>query len=187
MSVEALAIVLHHSQAKGTAKVVLLGIANHDGDGGAWPAVSTLAKYANISREACRKVLARLAETGEVTRIINGGGNYETDEYLRPNLYRINVSCPPDCDRSKNHRTRRRPETPPLIGGPLWTEGGDPHGKTGEAPSVRRDKPSHQPTTSVIEKNSPNRARAKAACGHDLIDDRHCEYGCPTSIGATAS
>ena len=31
MSVEALALVLHHSQAQGTAKVVLIGIASHLG------------------------------------------------------------------------------------------------------------------------------------------------------------
>ena len=70
MSVEAMAIVLHHSPSSGTDKVILLGIANHDGDGGAWPSVATLAKYANIDKRGVQKVLARLEESGQITRNI---------------------------------------------------------------------------------------------------------------------
>ena len=66
MSVESMAIALHHSRSKGTAKVVLLGIANHDGDGGAYPTVATLAKYANVSRANVQKALTKLESLGEI-------------------------------------------------------------------------------------------------------------------------
>lgn len=34
MSIEAMAVALHHSKTQGATKLVLLGIANHEGDGG---------------------------------------------------------------------------------------------------------------------------------------------------------
>ena len=60
MSIESIAVCLHHSRATGTDKVVLLGIANHDGDGGSWPAIATLAKYANVNERNTQKSIERL-------------------------------------------------------------------------------------------------------------------------------
>lgn len=106
MSVEHLALVLHHSRAKGTDKLVLIGIANHAGDGGAWPSKATLARYANVNPQAVKRSLTRLVETGEVERITQAG--WPTDQSMsdwhRPNLYRVLVECPEGCDRSPNHR-----------------------------------------------------------------------------------
>lgn len=107
MSVEALAIALHHSRATGAAKLVLIGIANHDGDGGAWPAVATLAKYAKTDRRNVQRYLNRLEEWGEIRRLISQGGDHSTPDHRRPNLYRFTLGCPHDCDRTKNHRTKR--------------------------------------------------------------------------------
>jgi hypothetical protein len=112
MSVESMAVVLHHSPAKGTDKVILLGIANHDGDGGAWPAVATLAKYANIDTRGVQKVLARLEESGQITRYVQEGGTLAMRNGQRPNRYVINVVCPVDCDRTTSHRTPVRTDTP---------------------------------------------------------------------------
>jgi len=84
--------VLNHSRAVGTDKVVLLGIANHDGDGGAWPAIATLARYANVSERAVQKSIARLVESGELQVIRNGGGTGDRRGDRRPNLYRITVT-----------------------------------------------------------------------------------------------
>lgn len=124
MSVESLALVLHHSRAKGTAKVVLIGIANHDGDGGAWPYVETLASYANVSVRAAQDALATLAECpepdpelgcrhkvthlGEVRRYIHGGGarDWHRPDTERPNRYEVLVTCPEGCDGSKHHKPR---------------------------------------------------------------------------------
>jgi hypothetical protein len=56
---------------------------------------------------------------------------------------------------------------------------------TGETTAVAH-RTTLRTNTHLLKTNSPNRARAKAACGHDLVDDRHCGYGCPVTIGATA-
>lgn len=113
MSVEALAIVLHHSQARGTAKLVLIGVANHEGDGGAWPSVGTLATYANVSERSVQRALAELVDAGELAVEVQGGGLARTPDHERPNRYQVLVACPPWCDRTAQHRdTRRRPGEP---------------------------------------------------------------------------
>jgi len=100
VSIEAMAVVLHHSKASAAGKLVLLGIANHQSDHGAWPALSTLAKYANVSERRVRQLLRELESSGELeTKIQSGGrGQYKT------NLYWVTVSCPPTCDKSTAHR-----------------------------------------------------------------------------------
>ena len=105
MSVESLAIVLHHSQATGTAKVVLIGIANHDGDGGAWPAIATLARYAGVHERNVIRAIRTLEALGELTTELQAGGTHRTQDRLRPNRYSIELACPVDCDRSRQHRT----------------------------------------------------------------------------------
>lgn len=106
MSVEAMAVVLHHSKASGTDKVVLLGIANHEGDGGSWPSVATLAKYGQCSERAVRYALRRLVESGELRVTVQAGGNESTRKDRRPNLYRVTVGCPADCAGGTDHKSR---------------------------------------------------------------------------------
>ena len=115
MSVEALTVVLHHSKAKGTAKLVLLGIANHEGDGGSWPKVETLAKYANVDERSVQRSLARLVGSGELRIERRAGGNARTPDYRLRNLYRVSVVCPPWCDRTSNHRDTRRTSGPQVA------------------------------------------------------------------------
>lgn len=126
MSVEHLAVVLHHSRATGTRKVVLLGIANHQGDGGSWPTIRTLARYANVTPRNVQKALSWLVANGEVVVELQAGGTRDLDDHDRPNRYDVTVTCPSWCDRSVNHRDTRpgqislgiRPpvesDTPPL-------------------------------------------------------------------------
>ena len=106
MSIESMSLVLHHSKAKGTAKIVLLGIANHEGDGGAWPAVATLMRYANTDRRSVQRAIQKLVELGEVQVLKQKGGNDMTHSAFRPNLYRVKVFCPYTCDRSSQHRLK---------------------------------------------------------------------------------
>lgn len=104
MSVESLAVALHHSKSRGTAKVVLLGIANHDGDAGSFPKVATLAKYANVHPRRVQQAIATLVELGEISVDTKQGGMRDMPDHLRPNLYRFTLACPADCDRSSAHR-----------------------------------------------------------------------------------
>lgn len=180
MSTEALAIALHHSQSRGATKIVLLGIANHDGDGGSWPAVSTLAMYANTTPGSVRDSIRALENMGEVRREIQAGGTARTPDYSRPNLYQFLLTCPPNCDGSKNHRVLcfgcgkvlppalRRELYHPECGRCIWPreqplpDPGDPRGPAhppGASPPPPRG-PAHpepsfnQPTTTFIEKRS---------------------------------
>jgi hypothetical protein len=107
MSIEALSVVLHHSRAKHSAKLVLVGIANHyhpDDDRGAWPSQETLARYANITDRGVRKCIEQLVELGELRVETHGG---PTKGSYKPNRYWITLECPEDCDRSMNHRPKQ--------------------------------------------------------------------------------
>lgn len=158
MSVESIAIALHHSRATGTAKLVLIGIANHDGDGGAWPSVSTLARYANVTPRNVQKALDKLEQLHEVRRMIQAGGTQETANHERPNRYLFTLQCPPDCDRSTHHRTRRQP-APMLDIDPL-SETTPPVGND-TRPPVGNDTLTIPVTTTHLSETKPSdRARA---------------------------
>lgn len=101
-----MSLVLHHSKSKGTAKLVLLGIANHEGDGGAWPSVATLMRYAHADRRTVQRAIERLVDMGELQVLRQKGGNDMTHSGLRPNLYRVRVFCPHTCDGSAQHRLK---------------------------------------------------------------------------------
>jgi hypothetical protein len=98
MSIEAMNWVLTQSPTSGDDKVVLLGIANHDGDGGAWPAIATLATYARKSERTVQRILQRLAEGGHIVIHVHGGGTRDSRNDRRPNRYEIlrgDNSCHP--------------------------------------------------------------------------------------------
>jgi hypothetical protein len=84
---------------------VLLGIANHDGDGGSFPKLATLAKYANVHPRRVTEALRTLGELGEIVVHESKGGTFRTPEHMKPNLYEFVLTCPEDCDRTRNHRT----------------------------------------------------------------------------------
>src|SRR6218665_3597477 len=121
MSVESLAIALHHSRARGAAKLVLIGIANHDGDGGAWPAVATLARYACVTERNVHKALAALASLGEIRRRGSRGGHHSTAAHMKPNLYQFLLRCPSNCDRSARPRRPHDTQLSELSTGELST------------------------------------------------------------------
>jgi len=100
MSVESISVVLHHSQARGSEKLVLIGIANHHGDQGAWPSYETLARYANLTERRIRQAVKSLEELGEIVIENNAGGGYGN---YKTNRYFITVNCPPDCTGGMNH------------------------------------------------------------------------------------
>lgn len=91
MSVESIALVLNHSAATGNDRLVLIGVANHDGDGGSWPTVRTLGRYANVSRRTVQRCLRNLEALGELTVEYNDGGTHRTPKDERPNRYSITL------------------------------------------------------------------------------------------------
>lgn len=88
MSIEAVSLVLNQSKATGRAKLVLLGIANHLGDQGAWPSISTLARYANASERSVKRDIQELIELGELRVELQ---NAPTNNQYKTNLYWITI------------------------------------------------------------------------------------------------
>lgn len=196
MSVEHLAIVLHHSKATGTAKLVLLGIANHQGDGGAWPSVATLAKYAGVQPRGVQKALEKLRGLGEVRVQVQAGGTPGMEDHDRPNLYEVLVSCPPWCDRSAQHRDTRARQgalwtnppstrTPPVH---TDTRGGVPADTRGV--SQRTPKPSYEPSIEKAPAPAPTTGRVRegdayAMCDVCSLERWDCERRDPAVTGHT--
>jgi hypothetical protein len=182
-----MSLVLHHSKSKGTAKLVLLGIANHEGDGGAWPAVATLMRYANMDRRSVQRAIQKLVEMGELQVLKQKGGNEMTHSALRPNLYRVKVFCPFTCDRSSQHKLKHS-----ALPGFEWTEpdqpmneprvvGDTPPRGASDAPpaSSAPPKPSLNSNTKVKEETLVIRAsvlqnRCIRQTGHLMTDDGEC-------------
>lgn len=135
MSIESVARALQPRGLSATQKLVLIGIANHDGDGGAWPSVATLAGYAECSERHARRTIRELEGMRLVTTAINQGGTSTTPSDRRPNRYdlhldggtqvsagggtglseRGDVLCPPggtqvSAEPSMNHPVTPRPD-----------------------------------------------------------------------------
>lgn len=177
MSLESMAIALHHSRATGTAKLVLIGIANHDGDGGSWPAVSTLARYANVAPRNVQRALDTLEQLGEIKRIIQQGGDHNTADGRRPNLYRFLLQCPHDCDRTSRHKTARRDSVLELEGtgvtipSPLTNSSPGDAGVRGRGDAGVTLTTHRTLSTQVNEANPSTGARKKDVCanGHEIV------------------
>ena len=104
MSAEAIAAVLHHSEARGTDKLVLIGIAWHTNDNpefGCFPSQETLAAYSNVSVRQVRRALEHLEQAGEIEIVRHGGLSAGG---ISPNRYFIRVDCPEGCDGTLWHR-----------------------------------------------------------------------------------
>lgn len=159
MSIEAMAIALHHSRAKGAVKIVLIGIANHDGDGGAWPSIKTLSKYAGINPRNVKNALNELEKLGEVRRELNAGGTFTTADHMRPNLYHFLLACPPRCDRSKHHRMPNEALPLELSTGVSPATPGVASDTGGVSP-VTPEPSLNRPTHEIEDSSSSNRARS---------------------------
>jgi hypothetical protein len=116
MSIEAVSLVLNQSKATGRAKLVLLGIANHLGDQGAWPSIATLARYANASERSVKRDLQELVELGELKVELQ---NAPTNHQYKTNLYWITIPAG---------------VTDSASGVTNWVSRGDSSGKSGVTP-----------------------------------------------------
>lgn len=84
MSIQAVAWVLRHSEARLGARLVLLSIANYaDEDGGnSWPAVATIAKDARMSQRQVQRAVQTLEASGEIAIERGGGDHKHTHRYV---------------------------------------------------------------------------------------------------------
>lgn len=94
MSIRSSSLVWDHSRAKGTALLVLLVIADHDGEGGAWPSIGTIARAARVSESTARRAIRELEQLGELRVELRGGGTHSTPDRVRPNRYVITIPPP---------------------------------------------------------------------------------------------
>lgn len=100
MSIEAMVGALNHSKAQGAAHIVLLNIANHQGEQGAWPSIPTLARLAKVSDRRVQQILNELVEMGEL-KIEARAAGYGS---IKTNRYWVTLTCPATCDGSFAHR-----------------------------------------------------------------------------------
>jgi len=66
LSIAVINAVWEHSNSKNRARVVLLAIADMQGEIGAWPSLATLAKMANASERSVQRDIQTLVELGEL-------------------------------------------------------------------------------------------------------------------------
>jgi predicted ArsR family transcriptional regulator len=80
--------VWEHSDAEGTARLVLLALADHADDEtrASWPSVAHIARKTRVSPATARRQLHALQELGEIRIQQNAGGTQKTPEGRRPNL-----------------------------------------------------------------------------------------------------
>ena len=85
MSIKAMQIVWEKSRAKGTARVVMLALADHANEQmEAYPSLGRLAVYANVDRRNVIEAIDRLIAFGEIAKIGSGRRNV--------NIYRITLT-----------------------------------------------------------------------------------------------
>lgn len=90
MSVKSVGWAIEQDIGSATKKLILVGICNHDGDGGSWPAKSTLARYAGCSERTVIRLTQELEDEGWITIHKQGGGTVNTRADRRTNLYVVN-------------------------------------------------------------------------------------------------
>jgi len=67
MSIEVMNAVWRHSKSDGRARLVLLAIADHQGEIGAWPSIQTLARMVNASERSVQRDIQYLVSIGELS------------------------------------------------------------------------------------------------------------------------
>jgi hypothetical protein len=112
-----MAAVWRHSRSEGSARLVLLALADHANTqtAEAWPAIKTMASMARVDRRTVQRSLSEIEELGEISRVIGGGVSHGG---APTNHYRINL---PDAthepvdkspDRAAPHRPNRAASDP---------------------------------------------------------------------------
>ena len=108
MSISALTLSMYHSRATYSTRLVLIAIANFEGEHGAYPSHETIGRLAGgLNRRTVQRAIDDLIQLGELSEIRRDGVT---------NLYKITIACPDECDGTTNHRKKK--------GGGVQTAGG---------------------------------------------------------------
>lgn len=89
MGIEVMNAVWSQSKAEGRQRLVLLAIADMQGDIGAWPSIATLARMVNASERSVKRDIKMLQESGE---LVVQSQAAPVDSQYRPNRYFVNLS-----------------------------------------------------------------------------------------------
>ena len=84
MSIQTMSAVWNHSRSEGRARLVLLAIADHQGEIGAWPSIATLAKMVNASERSVQRDIQELQAIGELKVEVQSAptrGQYKSNLY----------------------------------------------------------------------------------------------------------
>jgi hypothetical protein len=88
MSIQVMQAVWQHSKADGRARLVLLAIADHQGEIGAWPSIATLARMVNASERSVQRDIQELVKLGELTVEVQSA---PTNRQYKSNLYWVTL------------------------------------------------------------------------------------------------
>jgi hypothetical protein len=88
MSIEIMNAVWKHSKSDGRARLVLLAIADHQGEIGAWPSLKRLAEMVNASERSVQRDIQHLQSIGELKVEVQ---NAPTRTQYKSNLYWVNL------------------------------------------------------------------------------------------------
>ncbi len=102
MSIQIMNAVWQHSKATGRARLVLLAIADHQGEIGAWPSRATLAKMVNSSERSVQRDIQELISLGELRVEIQ---NAPSRTQYKSNLYWVTLPGVTDWDAGVTDET----------------------------------------------------------------------------------
>jgi hypothetical protein len=88
MSIQVMQAVWQHSRSDGRARLVLLAIADHQGEIGAWPSIATLARMVNSSERSVQRDIQYLQSIGELKVDVQ---NAPTNRQYKSNLYWVTL------------------------------------------------------------------------------------------------
>lgn len=107
MGIQVMNAVWRHSKSQGRQRLVLLAIADHQGELGAWPSIATLSTMANASERSIQRDIKALAELGE---LIVESRSAPTQGQYKANRYWVNLPGSPEVTDGDSEVTKTASE-----------------------------------------------------------------------------
>jgi len=107
MGIQVMNAVWRNSKATGRQKLVLLAIADHQGELGAWPSIKTLSTMTNASERSVQRDIQQLVELGE---LLVESRSAPTQGQYKANRYWVTLKDSPEVTESQSEVTERASE-----------------------------------------------------------------------------